>query len=364
MANLLGRSSSDPPTAGELDRVALETFLRNRIPGVHGPMQLERIGGGQSNPTYFVNFENRRMVLRKKPAGEVLPSAHAVDREYRVMSALAATKLPVPPVVLYHESADVIGTPFYLMERVEGRVFMDNSLPGMAPDERRAIYFAMADTLAALHAVDWREAGLAGFGREGGYFQRQLKRWTQQWELSRTRQNPAIDELLGCLAANTPDDDETALTHGDFKLNNLMFHPSRPRVIAVLDWELSTLGHPLADVAFNTVAWRTLPEEFGGIRGLDLEGLGIPPEHEYLAHYYCRAGRLDPQRQALPFHWVFALMRWAVIFEGITARAARGNAASADAEQVGAISFALARRGLEAIDTPAPAMQTAKEFPT
>lgn len=347
-------SASRPAQATALDAGRLEAFLREQLGGLRGSMQLEKIGGGQSNPTYFVSFDNRRMVLRKKPAGDVLPSAHAVDREYRVMKALASTGLPVPPVLIYHAEDDVVGTPFYLMERVEGRVFSDNSLPGMAAAERRAIYLAMADTLAVLHAVDWRAAGLADFGRPGGYFARQLRRWQQQWELSRTHENPAIDELIAWLGAHLPDDDETTLTHGDFKLNNLLFHPSEPRVVAVLDWELSTLGHPLADLAFNTVPWRTLPQEFGGIRGLDLAALGIPGEHEYLAHYYRQAGRTDPARQARPFHWAFALMRWAVIFEGIAARAARGNAVADNATEVGALGVALARRGLEAIATPVP----------
>ncbi|GLS14821.1 phosphotransferase family protein [Hydrogenophaga electricum] len=329
----------------------LEAFLRQQLPALSGAMRLQKIGGGQSNPTYFVDFDNRRMVLRKKPDGDVLPSAHAVDREYRVMRALADTALPVPPTVLYHPESDVIGTPFYLMERVEGRVFADNALPDMAPDGRRAIYLAMAETLAQLHRIDWRAAGLEGFGKPGQFFQRQLRRWTQQWALSKTRENPAIDALLVWLADHLPDDDRTTLTHGDFKLNNLMFHPTEPRVVAVLDWELSTLGHPLADVAFNTVAWRTLPSEFGGIRGLDLASLGIPDEHDYLAHYYRTVGH---DGQAEPFHWAFAFMRWAVIFEGIAARAHRGNAVADDAAAVGALSLAMAQRGLEAIDTPVP----------
>ena len=333
---------------------ALEVFLRERLPGLAGPMRLEKIGGGQSNPTFFVSFDNRRLVLRKKPAGDVLPSAHAVDREYRVMKALAATALPVPPMVLYYAEGDVVGTPFYLMDRVEGRVFNDNSLPNMAPAERREIYLAMADTLSVLHAVDWRAVGLTDFGRPAGYFQRQLRRWKQQWDLSRMRDNPAIDELLAWLPQHLPQEGETTLTHGDFKLNNLLFHPTEPRVVAVLDWELSTLGDPLADVAFNTTAWRTLPQEFGGIRGLDLGTLGIPSELEYLAHYYRTAGRTEPTRQATPFHWAFALMRWAVIFEGIAARAARGNAVADNAAEVGALATALAHRGLEAIATPVP----------
>ncbi|SFN43117.1 phosphotransferase family protein [Variovorax sp. OV329] len=348
-----GLEKSDPVPAAGLAVDRLEPFLHRQLPGLRGRMRIEAIGGGQSNPTYFLCFDNRRMVLRKKPAGDVLPSAHAVDREYRVMQALASTPLPVPPVVLYHAEPDIVGTPFYLMERVEGRVFQDSRLPGMSPDGRRAIYLAMADTLAMLHGVDWRAAGLGDFGREGGFFARQLRRWQQQWALSKTRENPAIDELLAWLGEHLPADDETTLTHGDFKLNNLLFHPTEPRVVAVLDWELSTLGHPLADVAFNTVAWRTLPSEFGGIRGLDLAALGIPSEHEYLAHYYRRAGR-DAARQATPFHWAFALMRWAVMFEGIAARAARGNAVAENAAEVGQMARALAQRGLEAIRTPAP----------
>lgn len=347
------RQTSQSHASG-LDEPRLEAFLRERLPGLGGPMRLRKIGGGQSNPTFFVDFDNRHLVLRKKPGGEVLPSAHAVDREYRVMKALAPTELPVPPVVLYEEDAQVLGTPFYLMERVDGRVFTDNSLPGLAPAERRAIYLAMADTMATLHQVDWRAAGLEDFGRSGGYFERQMRRWKQQWELSRTRPNPAVDELIEWLAAHMPEGDETTIAHGDFKLNNLIFHPTEPRVVAVLDWELSTLGHPLADVAFNTCAWRTLPQEFGGIRGLDLAGLGIPSEGEYLAHYYRRAGREDPARQATPFHWAFAFMRWAVIFEGIAARAARGNAVADNAAEVGALAVSLAARGLEAIATPVP----------
>ncbi len=351
----MSQSPSPRPAAPAFDTQRLDTFLRQRLPGLGGSMRLEPIGGGQSNPTFFLSYGPRQMVLRKKPAGEVLPSAHAVDREYRVMQALAGTGLPVPPVILYHEHADVIGTPFYLMERVPGRVFNGNDLPGMAPAERRAIYFAMADTLATLHAVDWHAAGLGDFGRPGGYFERQLGRWSKQWALSRIRPNPAIDALLEWLPQHIPPGDDVALTHGDFKLNNLLFHPSEPRVVAVLDWELSTLGHPLADVAFNTVAWRTLPEEFGGIRGLDLAALGIPSESEYLQHYYRRARRHQPQQQATAFHWAFALMRWAVIFEGIAARAARGNAVDANAAQIGALGQALARRGLEALESPAEA---------
>jgi len=331
----------------------LSHFLKQNMVGLQGDMRVQKSTGGQSNPTYFVDFDNRQLVLRKRPRGKTLPSAHAIDREYRVMRALTRSDLPVAPTVLYCADTEVLGTPFYLMERVDGRVFNDGSLPGLHPSERRAIYFAMADTLATLHAIDWRAVGLADFGRAQGYFPRQLRRWQQQWALSKTRDIPEIDELLGWLSQHIPDDEETTLTHGDFKLNNLMFHPTKPRVVAVLDWELSTLGHPLADVALNTTPWRALPSEYGGILGLNLEALGIPGEQEYLAYFYRRTGR-EPDRQAKPFHWVFAFLRWAVIFEGIAARAQNKNAASDNAAQVGALSVAFARRGLEAVHTKIP----------
>ena len=325
----------------------LEAFLKGAIGPLKGTMRLERIGGGQSNPTFFVSFDNRALVLRKQPAGaKLLPSAHAVDREHRVMSALAATDVPVPKMVLFHAERDVVGTPFYMMERLPGRVFAQYALPGMEPAERRAIYLAMADTMARLHKVDWAAIGLADYGRAGGYFTRQLARWSKQWQMSRTRDNADVERLIVWLQANLPDERETTISHGDFRLGNLMFHPTEPRVVGVLDWELSTLGHPLADVAFNCMAYRTLPAEYGGIRGLDLAALGIPTEAEYLEHYYRHSGRADG---VTPFHFAFALFRMAVIFEGIAARAQGGNAASADAAQVGRLGPVFARRGVELI---------------
>lgn len=328
----------------DFDPSSLEAFLRDRVAGLRGPMRLERIGGGQSNPTWFLSFDNRELVLRKQPGGTLLPGAHAVDREARVMRALAGTELPVPTVTLFHADSDVVGTPFYVMERVSGRVFPDCALPGMVPAERRAIYLAMADAMARLHRVDWAATGLADFGRQGGYFSRQFARWSRQWEMSRTRENGDIEQLREWLPRHLPDESETTLCHGDFRLGNLMFHPSEPRVVAVLDWELSTLGHPLADVAFNCMAWRTLPGEYGGIRGLDRASLGIPSEDEYLRHYYRLTGRRDG---VTAFHFAFALFRMAVIFEGIAARAAAGNAASENAGEVGVLAAAFARRAME-----------------
>ncbi len=327
----------------EFDPSRLERCLHAEVPGLRGPMRLERVGGGQSNPTWFVSFDNRDLVLRMQPPGTLLPGAHAVDREARVLRALAGSGLPVPPVLLFHAERDVVGTPFYVMERVPGRVFGDGALPGMAPAEREAIYLSMAETMARLHRVDWAAAGLADYGRQGGYFARQIARWAKQWEGSPTRPNADIDALCAWLPDHQPVDTETTLCHGDFRLGNLMFHPTEPRVVAVLDWELSTLGHPLADVAFNGMAWHTLPSEYGGIRGLDLAALGIPSEARYLRHYLQAAGRSDGPTA---FHYAFALFRMAVIFDGIAARAAAGNAVADNAAEVGALAAAFARRAM------------------
>lgn len=331
----------------DFEEKRLETWLQGELHGLRGAMRLERIGGGQSNPTYFVSFDNREMVLRKQPAASLLPSAHAIDREYRVMQALAASDLRVPEMILYHTDRELIGTPFYLMERLQGRVFPNCQLPGMAPAERKAIYMAMAETMACLHKVDWARIGLSDYGRHGSYFSRQIARWSKQWEMSKNAENRDIDRLMPWLRENLPDESETTISHGDFRLGNLMFHPTEPRVIAVLDWELSTLGHPLADVAFNCMAWRTLPSEYGGIRGLDLPALGIPSEAEYLRHYYRLSGRRDG---VTAFHFAFALFRMAVIFQGIAARAAGGNAAGENAAEVGTLALAFARRAVEFID--------------
>ena len=216
------------------------------------------------------------MVLRKQPSADILPSAHAVDREHRIMSALAGTDVPVPRMLLFHGERDVVGTPFYLMERLDGRVMADYALPGCAPAERRALYLAMAETMAKLHRVDWQAIGLADYGRPGSYFQRQVGRWTKQWQMSKTRENPDLDRVITWLPGHLPEADETTICHGDFRLGNLMFHPTEPRVVGVLDWELSTLGHPLADLAFNCMSWHTTPREYGGLLGLDLPALGIP----------------------------------------------------------------------------------------
>ncbi|WP_234051228.1 MULTISPECIES: phosphotransferase family protein [unclassified Xanthobacter] len=326
------------------DVAAIDAYLKAAIPGLAGTPRLTPIAGGQSNPTFFVDYDNRALVLRKQPPGELLPSAHAIDREYRIIRALAQTDVPVPPALLYCEDRAVIGTPFYVMEKVDGRVFHDCTLPGVEPEERRAMYRAMAKTLAAFHNVDVAAVGLSDFGKPGNYFSRQIGRWTRQWVLSRTRDDENIEHLTTWLPAHIPADDTTTLVHGDYRIGNLMFHPTEPRVVAVLDWELSTLGHPLADLAHCAMAWVSQPDEYGGIAGLDLKALGIPELSDFVADY----AALARHGQALTdFHKAFALFRWAVIFEGIAARAKAGNANSANAADTGRLAAAFARRAAD-----------------
>ncbi len=341
------------PDAPEFDPARLDAFLRARLPdhaaGPPGLPEIHRIAGGQSNPTFFVTYPGRPgMVLRKKPPGEVLPSAHAVDREARVMAALAGSEVPVPRVLLFHAEPEVVGTPFYVMERVAGRVFQTCDLPGAAREERRAMMLGFAATLARLHEVDWQAVGLGDFGRPGNYFARQVARWTKQWEAQRFREIPELARLAAWVQETIPPDDGvTTLVHGDYRPGNVLFHPEAPRIVAVLDWELSTLGHPLADLAYSLLGWRAAPEEYGGVLGLDLAALGLPDEAEYVAAYY--ASRRTPAPALGRFHIAFAQFRFAVIFEGIAARARAGTAASADALRVGDLSIAYARRGLETI---------------
>jgi len=328
------------------DLEQLADHLRTHVSGAAGAMTLESISGGQSNPTFFVSFDDRRLVLRKKPPGQLLPSAHAIDREYRIMGALEGSGVPVPKMVHYCSDPDVVGTPFYVMERLDGRVFSDCTLPGIEPGERRAMYFAMGETLARLHGIDWRAMQLEDYGKAGSYFQRQIARWTKQWDLARTKEIPELDWIAQWLANNIPEGDLTRISHGDFRIGNLMFHPQEPRVVGVLDWELSTLGHPLADLAYSALVWRLKPDEYMGVREMDLDTLGIPTEHEYVRHYM----RLAPETGELkPFHIAFALFRLAVIFEGIAVRSASGTATAVNAEKVGTLSTAFARRAAEVI---------------
>ena len=311
------------------------------------PVALERISGGQSNPTYFVTHGAARMVLRKKPAGLILPGAHAIDREFRVLTALHPTGVPVPRPVLYHDDPTLLGTPFYLMERVEGRVFTDSTLPELAPQDRRAVWMGLADALAALHNVDPAAVGLADYGRPGNYFDRQITRWTKQWKGSSSAPIPDLDAVADWLPAHVPPDDGAiSLAHGDFRLGNMLYHPTEPRVVAILDWELSTLGHPLADLGFCVMPWHSAADEYGGLLGLDLAALGLPTETEVVARYTRQRPVGSP---LLPFHKVFALFRFAVIFVGISDRVRNGTAAAADADSYAPLAAKFARRALDII---------------
>jgi aminoglycoside phosphotransferase (APT) family kinase protein len=330
----------------DFDPARLEPYLRARLPQLEGPMSIARIGGGQSNPTYRLRCAAGEVVLRKQPAGKLLPSAHAVDREHRVMAALGATDVPVPRMLHLCEDKAVIGTLFYVMEALDGRVVHDSSIPGVSPAERALMFDSMNDVLARLHRVDWQAVGLAGFGRPGDYFARQVSRWTRQWHASKTREIPEIDQLVAWLPAHLPSGaDQTTIVHGDFRLGNLMFHPTEPRVIGILDWELSTLGHPLADLAHNCLLWHATRTMFYGVEDLDQAALGIPSEADYVRRYCERTGRPDGLSA---FHLAFAMFRFAVIFEGIAQRARIGTAAAANAEEVGRLSVDYARRGLAA----------------
>lgn len=332
----------------EFDPAVLRTWLCVHLPGLHGEMRLTRIGGGQSNPTFCVDFDDQALVLRKQPPGPLLPSAHAVDREARIMAALAGSDVPVPEVLACCADRDVIGTPFYVMRKLDGRVLPHTALPQIAAPQRRAYFLAMAETLARLHAVDWQAVGLGDYGRPGNFFARQVARWTRQWQSSRQHDSADIDHLIAWLPRHLPADDTTTIAHGDFRMGNLMFDPTEPRVIAVLDWELSTLGHPMADLGYCCMAWHMLPHEFDGVRGLDLAAEGIPTQDEFVAHYLRHSGR-DIRLE--PFHLVFSMFRFAVILEGVAARARGGNAASSDAAQVGAQAAAFARQAVALLDT-------------
>lgn len=330
----------------EADQQRLAEWLRRHVADCRGEMRLTPLAGGQSNPTYRVDAGEHRWVLRRKPPGALLASAHAVEREYRVMAALAGTDVPVPRVHALCEDDAVIGSTFVVMDLVEGRVFVDPSLPGMARSERSAIYAAMARALAAIHRVDVVAVGLAGHGKPQHYLSRQIERWTRQYRASETDRIEAMERLIEWLPAQLPpglDDEPGTLVHGDYRLDNLIFHPTEPRVLAVIDWELSTLGHPLADLAYHLMAWRVTPDEFRGLKGHDLAALGIPDEATHLQSYLAAGGRAPGVR--LDYLMAFNMFRMAAILQGILARSLQGNAAAADARATGERARRMAEAG-------------------
>ena len=335
------------------DAAALERYLAAHLPGFAGPMSVLQFKGGQSNPTYKLVTPQRSFVMRSKPgpAARLLPSAHAIEREFRVTRALGASGVPVAKMHLLCDDEAVIGRAFYVMEFVDGRVLWDQSLPGMTNAERAAIYDEMNRVIALLHAVDIDAAGLADYGKPGNYFERQIGRWSKQYVASVTEPIGAMDSLMQWLPAHIPpgarDAAQTAIVHGDFRLDNLIFHESEPRVLAVLDWELSTLGHPLGDFSYHCMAWH-IPHTMGrGIGGLDIAALGIPSERDYLRRYCERSGRadIDAVMADWNFYLAYNLFRIAAILQGIAKRALDGTAASAQAAQAGAGARQLATLG-------------------
>ncbi len=315
------------------DETALAAYLRANVGDFSGPLSVEQYQGGQSNPTYRIGAGVHRYVLRRKPPGRLLPSAHAIEREYRVMAALAGTGVPVAKMYALCEDPAVIGTAFYLMEYVEGRILWDPTLPGMTPTQRADHYDELNRVLATLHQVDYAAAGLSDFGKTGHYIERQIARWSKQYAAGGAERIAAMDRLIEWLPEHVPAGDETSIVHGDFRLDNVIFHPAEPRVLAVLDWELSTLGHPLSDLAYQVMAWRLAPGQFRGLKGCDLAALGIPGEGAYVAAY-CRRTRRE-RIANWEFYLIFNLFRIAAILHGVHSRALQGNAASANALEQG-----------------------------
>lgn len=329
--------------ADGIDRAALADLMRAHGLLGTGTLSLERLTGGQSNPTFRVAAGDRRYVLRKKPPGQLLASAHAVDREYRVMAALRDTAVPVPEVYLYCEDLAIMGTPFYLMAFLDGRVITDQSLPGMRRAERREIYSEMNRVIASLHRIDPAQVGLSDFGKAGNYFGRQITRWSRQYRESRTEEIAAMESLMNWLPDRIPPGEQTTIVHGDFRLDNLVFHPTEARVIGVLDWELATLGHPLADFAYHCMSWHIPADLWRGIGGLDLAALGIPQEEEYVNWYSADTGAQT--REHWDFYLAYNLFRMAAILQGIAKRAIDGNAAASDAQETGRKARPLAELG-------------------
>jgi aminoglycoside phosphotransferase (APT) family kinase protein len=335
------RETIDVLDTHRFDVSALERYLRGRIEDAEPPFTIRQFRGGQSNPTYYIETSSKPVVLRRKPPGHLLPSAHAVEREYQVMTALRGSGVAVPKTHLLCEDASVIGTPFFIMEYVDGHPMTDATLPDRSPEDRRAIYRSMIEVLARLHTVDWRAAGLADYGKPGNYVARQVHRWTAQYRASETERIDAMDRLIEWLPAHIPAEDAAAIVHGDYRPGNLLLHATEPRIAAVIDWELSTIGHPLVDLGHHVLLFRTGPEDFGAFADR-ARPAGVPSEEEHL-ETYCRT----TGRSSLPdgeFYVAFAMFRFAAIFQGIMGRVVAGTANDPDARKAGARARPLAER--------------------
>jgi aminoglycoside phosphotransferase (APT) family kinase protein len=347
--------SADPPPSARpvrdnhrFDEAALERYLNEQVPGFQGPLTVRQFKGGQSNPTFWLGTPSRQYVLRKKPPGKLLPSAHQVEREFRVVQALQGTDVPVATLHVLCETPDVIGTPFYVMDYVDGRIFWNVQLPDCSKEERGAVYEELARVLAALHTVDYEAVGLGDFGKPGGYIRRQVERWSKQYDAARTDDIPAMDALMRWLPEHIPPNDETCLTHGDYRLDNLIFHPTEARALAVIDWELSTLGHPLADLAYTCMLYDMQMPKIGGLQGVDFEATGIPDESTFVARYCELTGRDGVDHW--PYYKAFSLFRLASILQGVYKRALQGNASSDEAHMYGAGVHFLAHVACQLVD--------------
>ncbi len=333
--------------AHRIDAAALEAYMRSAVEGFKGPLEVRQFKGGQSNPTYQLVTPAKSYVLRRKPPGKLLPGAHAVDREYKVITALGRhTDVPVARTYALCEDDTVIGTAFYIMDCVEGRVIWDTSFPDAAREDRPRYFDAMNETLAKLHSVDYAAIGLADFGRPGNYFARQIARWSKQYlEDEAAGRVPAMDRLVEWLPANIPDGEESSIVHGDYRCDNMIFHASEPKVLAILDWELSTIGHPLADFTYHLMMYRMPPIGTAGLLGQDLQALNIPGEDAYVERYCARTGRSGIQAKTLDFCVSYNMFRLAAIVHGIRGRVLRGTAASAHAKTMSEAVEPLAELG-------------------
>lgn len=323
----------ETPDHLKMDEGKLSEYLRANVESFSGPMTVKKFKGGQSNPTYLITTPEKKFVLRRKPPGKLLPSAHAVDREYKVMTALGQVGFPVPKTHVLCEDQDIAGTTFFLMDFVEGRIFWDNGLPDVAKEDRRPLFLALIDTLADLHTVDYAAIGLGDYGKPGNYFERQISRWSKQYKAAETDKIEAMDNLIEWLPTAIPDDDATSIVHGDFRFDNAIMHPTEPKTLAVLDWELSTLGHPLADFTYYLMVWFFPKDVRGGLAGRDLEAEGLPSLDEAVGHYCARTGR--DGLADLDFCLAYNMFRIAAIIQGVYSRALQGNASSEEGINTG-----------------------------
>ncbi|MEL6380397.1 MAG: phosphotransferase family protein [Pseudomonadota bacterium] len=341
--------TGETPDHLKFDEEKLARYLGDALPDFAGPLTVTKFKGGQSNPTYLLEIPGKSYVLRRKPPGKLLKSAHAVDREYRVMTALGRRNFPVPKTYLLCEDETIVGTAFFVMEHVDGRIFWDATIPQLTKADRTALYLSMADTIADLHQTDIEAAQLADYGKHGDYFARQISRWSRQYKDSETDTIEAMDQLIDWLPHYVRAGDETVIVHGDFRLDNLIVHPDRPEILAVLDWELSTLGHPLADFTYFLMTWNFPPSVRGGLVGLDLEALGIPTIEAMTNRYCQRTGREDLLTSPAELNFCFAynMFRLAAIAQGVYKRGLQGNASSDQSTKFAAQIPALAGLGWE-----------------